>query len=176
VALKVAIVLPGPTVTEAGTVNAAALLDRVTVAPPVFETSTTHSEVAAEVRLAGTHVKELTTVAADRAMVAVTVLPFSVAVMVAVWLPAIDAVVTVKLPDVLPAATITEAGTVNAAALLDSATVAPAAFDTVATHVERAPDPKIAAVHDNPLTTTWATSATAAVCVAPFSVAVMVAV
>lgn len=162
-AVKVAVVLPGPTVTEAGTVNAAALLDRVTVAPPVFDTSTTHSEVAVDVRLAGTHDKALTTVAADRAMVAVTVLPFSVAVIVAAWLLAIDAVVTAKLPAVLPAATLTEAGTVSAATLLDSATVAPAVFDTVAEHVERPPDSKLAGVHDNPLRTTWAKSAIAAV-------------
>ena len=84
VAVNVAVVLPAPTVTEAGTVNAAALLDSVTVAPPVFDTVNVHVELAPDPRLAGLHVSPLTTVAVARAIVAVAVPPFSVAVMVAV--------------------------------------------------------------------------------------------
>ena len=83
-AVNVAVVLPAPTVTEAGTVNAAALLDRLTVAPPVFDTVTVHIELAPDPRLAALHVSPLTTVAVASAIVAVCVLPFSVAVMVAV--------------------------------------------------------------------------------------------
>src|ERR1035441_2216183 len=37
-AVNVAVVLPTPTVTDVGSVSAAALSERVTVAPPVFDT------------------------------------------------------------------------------------------------------------------------------------------
>jgi hypothetical protein len=84
VAVNVAVVLPAPTVTDAGTVNAAALLDSVTVAPPVFDTVTVQVELPPDPRLAGAHVSALTTVAVASVMVAVAVLPFSVAVIVAV--------------------------------------------------------------------------------------------
>ena len=83
-AVNVAVVLPDPTVTDAGTVNEAALLDRVTVAPPVFETVTVHVELPPEPRLVGLHVSPLTTVTVASAMVAVVVPPFNVAVRVAV--------------------------------------------------------------------------------------------
>ena len=84
VAVNVAVVLPAPTVTEAGTVNAPALLDSVTVAPPVFDTVTVQVELPPDPRLMGLHVNPLTTVAVASVMVAVAVLPYSVAVMVAV--------------------------------------------------------------------------------------------
>ena len=84
VAVKVAVVLPDVTVTEAGTVNAAALSDNVTVAPPVFDTDTVQVELPPDTRLAGLQVSPLSTVAVASAMVVVRVLPFSVAVMVAV--------------------------------------------------------------------------------------------
>jgi hypothetical protein len=84
VAVNVAAVLPVPTVTEAGTVNAAVLLDSATTAPPVFDTVTVHVELAPDPRLAGAHVSPLTPVAVASEIVAVAVPPFSVAVMVAV--------------------------------------------------------------------------------------------
>jgi hypothetical protein len=84
VAVNVAVVLPAPTVTEAGTVNAAVLLDRATTPAPVFDTVTVHVELTPDPRLAGAHVSPLTTVAVPSAIVAVCVLPFSVAVRVAV--------------------------------------------------------------------------------------------
>src|ERR1017187_7712906 len=51
VAVNVPVVPPDPTVTEAGTANAAALLDRLTVAPPVFDTVTVHVELPPDPRL-----------------------------------------------------------------------------------------------------------------------------
>jgi len=84
VAVKVAVALPDPIVTEAGTVNAAALLDRFTVAPLDLETVTVHVALAPDPRLAGTHARPLSTTGATSEMVAVCELPFSVAVMVAV--------------------------------------------------------------------------------------------
>jgi hypothetical protein len=84
VAANVAVVLPAPTVTDVGTVSAAALSERVTIAPPVFDTVTVQAELPPDPRLAGAHVSALTTVAVASVMVAVAVLPFSAAVMVAV--------------------------------------------------------------------------------------------
>jgi hypothetical protein len=84
VAVKVAVVLPDPTVTEAGTVNAGALLDSVTVAPPVSVTVTVQIALPPDPRLPGLHVRPLRTVAVASVIGAVCVLPFSVAVMVAV--------------------------------------------------------------------------------------------
>jgi len=54
--VKLAEIEPVDIVTVAGTVNAAALLDRLTVAPPVtaaFDRVTEQAEVPAEVRLDG---------------------------------------------------------------------------------------------------------------------------
>jgi len=84
VAVKVADVLPDPIVTEAGTVNAVALLDSATVAPAVFDTVTVHAALAPDPKLAGTHANPLSTTGATSDTVAVCVLPLSVAVMVAV--------------------------------------------------------------------------------------------
>jgi hypothetical protein len=84
VAVNVAVVLPDPTVTEDGTVSAAALSDRVTVAPPVFDTVTVQVELPPDPRLAGAHASELSMTGATNEIVAVCVLPFSVAVIVAV--------------------------------------------------------------------------------------------
>ena len=83
-AVNVAVVLPDPTVTEPGTVSPAALLDRVTVAPPVFDTVTVHVAFPPDPKLGGLHASPLTTVAVASAIVLVWVLPFSVAVTVAV--------------------------------------------------------------------------------------------
>ena len=83
-AVNVAVVLPAPTVTEAGTVSAAALLDSVTVPPPVLDTVTVHVELPLGPRLVGLQLNPLSTTGATSEMVAVWVLPFSVAVMVAV--------------------------------------------------------------------------------------------
>ena len=82
--MNVAIVLPAPTVTDAGVVNSAELSDSVTVAPLVFETVTVQVEFAPEPRLFGLHVSPLTVTGAMSEIVAVWVLPFNVAVMVAV--------------------------------------------------------------------------------------------
>ena len=84
VAANVAVVLPDPTVTDAGTVSAAALLDRLTVAPPVFDTVTVHVALPPEPRLLGLHVSPLTTTGAASEMVVVRVLVPNVAVTVAV--------------------------------------------------------------------------------------------
>ena len=77
-------VLEDPTVTEAGTVSVAELLDNATVAPPVFDTVTVQVEAAPEARVVGLQVRLLRTTGALSEMVAVCVLPFRLAVTVAV--------------------------------------------------------------------------------------------
>ena len=84
VATNVAVVLDAPTVTKPGTVSAAALLDRFTVAPPVFDTVTVHVELPPDPRLLGLHVSPLTTTGAASEIVAVRVLVPNIAVTVAV--------------------------------------------------------------------------------------------
>ena len=176
VAVKVAVVLLAPTVTDAGTVNVAVLLDNATVAPPVCVTVTVQVALPPDPRLAGLHVTPLSSTGATSEIVAVCVLPFSVAVMVAVWLLAIVPAVAVKVADVLPDPTTTEAGTVNAATLLDSVTVAPPVCVTVAVQVALPPDPRLAGLHVTPLSSSAVTSEIVAVCVLPFRVAVIVPV
>ena len=84
VAVNVAVVLEDPTVTEAGTVSVAELLDSVTVAPPVFDIVTVQVEVAPEARVVGVQARLLRAAGAVSEMVAVCVLPFRLAVTVAV--------------------------------------------------------------------------------------------
>jgi hypothetical protein len=84
VAKKIAVVFPDPTVTDAGTVKEAALLDSVTVAPPVFETVTVHVELPPDPRLAGAHVKPPSVTGVVSEIAVACVLPFSVAVRIAV--------------------------------------------------------------------------------------------
>jgi hypothetical protein len=174
--MNVAVVFPAPTTTEDGTVSAPALLARLTVAPPVFDTVSVQVELAPDPTLAGEHVNPLTTTGANSEIVALCVPPFSVAVIVAVWSLAIVPAVAVNVAVAFPAPTTTEDGTVSAPALLARLTVAPPVFDTVRVQVELAPGPKLAGAHVNPLTATGATRRIVALCVPPFSVAVIVAV
>ncbi len=79
-----AVVFPVPTVTDAGTLSAPALLASPTMAPPVFDTVTVHVELAPVPRVEGLQMSPLRTVAVASEIVAVCVLPLSVAVIVAV--------------------------------------------------------------------------------------------
>ncbi len=71
VAVKVLVVDPAATVTEAGTVNSALLLDSVTDAPPAgaaCDNVTVHVEVAALAKLVGLQLTLLTLVRAVKDM------------------------------------------------------------------------------------------------------------
>ena len=101
-AVKLAEVEPADTVTATGTVNGAALLDRLTVAPPVaaaLDKVTEHAAVADDVRLAGEQVTALTMVLAVSKIETETEVPLYAALIDADWpaekLPA----VAVKLTD-----------------------------------------------------------------------------
>ena len=84
VAVNVAVVLLVPTATVDGTLNPATLLDNATVAPPAADTVAVQVEVAPDPRLVGLHVNPISVTGGVKEMVAVSVLPFRVAVMVAV--------------------------------------------------------------------------------------------
>ena len=81
---------------------------------------------------------------------AVRVLPFNVAVSVAVWSDAIVPAVAVKVAVVDPAATTTDPGTVSAAVLLDSVTVRPPVFVSVTEQLLVPPLLSVAGVQLNP--------------------------
>ena len=84
VAVKVAVVAPDATVTDAGTVSDALLSDSVTVVTAVaaFDSVTVQVLLAAEFRLVGEHVSDVSVTGATRLMVAVCDTPLSVAVTV----------------------------------------------------------------------------------------------
>ena len=84
VTVKLAVVAAEATATDAGINNKGVFTDSVTVAPPVFVTVTVQVAVAPLARLAGLQLSPLTVIADTSDTVAVWVLPFSVAVMVAV--------------------------------------------------------------------------------------------
>jgi hypothetical protein len=78
VALKLAVVAAAATVTDAGTVKAGLLLDRVTAAPPAGAAAvrvTVHVLVAFDPRLEGAQVSDDTSTGATRLIVALPVLP-----------------------------------------------------------------------------------------------------
>ena len=85
VAVKVAVVDPAATVTEAGTVSRALLSDIVTVVTAVaaFDNVTVQVLLADEFRLEGEHAKDVSVTGATRLMLAVCDTPLSVAVTVA---------------------------------------------------------------------------------------------
>jgi len=76
VAVNVAVVLPAPTVTEAGTVNDATLSDSATVAPPAFDTVTVHVDDPPELRDAGAQLSALRVGGGGGATVTITPTPF----------------------------------------------------------------------------------------------------
>jgi hypothetical protein len=84
VAVKVAVVLAGATVTNAGTLSAPRLLDSPTVTAPACETVTVQVETPPEPRVEGVQLSPLRVTGAVKATLAVWVVPLRVAVMVAV--------------------------------------------------------------------------------------------
>jgi len=128
VAEKVAEVAPAATVTEAGTVSAALLSDRVTAAPPVgaalLRVTVQVAEVL-DVSEAGLQVRPEGTAFVSRLNEKVAVEPEREAVMIALPSVVMVEAVAEKVAEVAPAATVTDAGTVNAALLSDRVTTAP---------------------------------------------------
>jgi hypothetical protein len=174
VAVKLAVLEPLETVTDAGTLSVAALLVSVTAAPPApaaIDSVTTQVDVPPELRLVGAHASDVKAGDVDTsARVCVWELPLSEAVMTAVWSVGIVPAVAVKFADVAPDATPTEEGTVNVVTLLESATVMPpepAARDNVTEHADVPPELRLVGLHDTRLSVVAATSEIDAVCELP---------
>jgi len=146
--VKVAVVLPEATVTDAGTVTplAVLLLERLTAVPPVgagLESVTVPVELVPPITEVGLRVTPLRTGAVTAIVVVFVVLP-SVALIVAEILAVTGVVAVVNVPDVFPTATVTDDGTVTplATSLLDRLTTVPpvgAAADNVTVPVELVP-------------------------------------
>jgi hypothetical protein len=149
-AVKLAVLDPAATATDPGTVSAAVLLDSATVPPPVFESVTVQLLVPPTPSVDGVHNTELTFTAVARMMDAACVLPFNVAVSVAVWSGAVASAVAVNVAVVDPAATAADPGTASAAVLLDSVTVPPPVFESVTVQVLVPPLPSVDGVQLKP--------------------------
>src|ERR1019366_8755345 len=86
-----------------------------------------------------------------KAIDAVCVLPFNLAVSVAVWSDAVASAVAVNVAVVDPAATAADPGTVSAAVLLDSVTVPPPVFESVTVQLLVPPLLSVAGVQLKPV-------------------------
>ena len=139
VAMKVPVVAPAATVTDAGTVSAALFPDSVTALAlaAACDNVTVHVVLPPEEIELGEHRSAVTVVNGTTVTVAVAEPPFNDPVTVAAAEEVTVPAVAVKVPVVAPAATVTDAGTVSAALFPDSVTAAPlaAACDSVTVHV-----------------------------------------
>jgi hypothetical protein len=180
VAKKVADAAPETTVTPAGTVTAALLLERVTTELAVADLLrlTVQVEVAPLAMLAGLQLKDVTcaglVTVTDTVVCAV---PLKVAVRVAACAVE-ELAVARKVADAAPETTVTLAGTVTAALLLERVTteLAAAALFRFTVQVEVAPLAMLAGLQLKDVTTGAVTVTDTVVCAVPLKVAVRVAV
>ena len=182
VPVKLPVVAPAATVTDAGVVSAVLLSDTVTAVPPVgaaAEIVTVQLVLAPDTTEVGVHVSPVTVGAGGVTVTdAVPELPFNDAVIVAVWFDATVPAVPVKLPVVAPAATVTVAGVVSAVLLSDTVTAVPpvgAAAEIVTVQLVLPPDATDVGVHVTPVTVVaGGVTVTDAVPELPFNEAVIV--
>jgi hypothetical protein len=133
------------TVTDAGTVSAALLLESETVLPPLGAASfrvMVQVVAAPALTLAGLQASTVTTAGSTRLRVVVSKVPFRVALMVALWFDERRPAVAMKLAELAPIDIVTDEGTVSSALLLDRVTVvaAEAPWFTVTVQVVEAPE------------------------------------
>ena len=171
VALKVALVAPAATVTEAGTVSADLLLASVTFDPPAGAICVKVTVQVLDVpgpTLGGLHARPETRTGAIRLIAAVCELGPSVAVTVAPWLLAIEApAVALKFAVLVPGAIVTDAGTISKGLLLLNVTLEPparAAWVSVTVQLLVAFCPRLAGLHARADTRTGANRLIAALC------------
>jgi hypothetical protein len=125
VAVKEPLVCVAAIVTLLGTVTFVMLLDSETVTPPAgagADNVTVQLELPGAVTVPGEQLRLTGTTITVRLTVADWLWPFSVAVMVAVWLLPTAPLLAVKLALLWPVGTVTLAGTGNAIVLLASET------------------------------------------------------
>jgi hypothetical protein len=177
--MKLALAEPNATVTLAGAVSAAVLLERATTAPAAaaaLDNITVQVEAPPGDKVSGAHDTPVNEAGAIRVTLVVREPPFRVAVTVTVWSTDTVPATATKLAIVAPDGTVTADGALRAATSVDSATTAPpapAAFDNVTVQVELAPVTRRAGLQEKPLIMTDVTNAIVVVREAPFSVAVI---
>jgi len=181
VAVKVDVVVPASTITEAGAVRALViLLERATVVPPEgadWEIVTVQVVDADEASETLTHDSELTDIVAVTEIATDLVPPFRVAVRFEVWLVVTVAAVAVKVAVAAPPVTVTDGGTAKAAlTLLASATVVAslAVRDNVTVQLVVAGPVNVVLAQVKELTAIGAVTEIAKDLLDPFRVAVMV--
>jgi len=128
VAVKVAVVAPGVTVTDAGTLKAALLLATATTLPPAGAAwLNVIVQVVEELAftLAGLQDRPVTTMGATKVKLAVCVVPFKLALTVALCVVIGVPPAARKVAVIPPAGTVTDTGTVNHELLLARATALP---------------------------------------------------
>jgi hypothetical protein len=178
VAVKVALEVPAATVTEAGVVTPALLLDRATLAPPAGAAAlrvTVQLETPALVKEVGEQLTPLTLACACTVTAAVWPTPLAVAPTVAFWAVAGVPALAVKLALAAPAATVTDPGTLRAALSLESVTNCPpaaAALLSVTVQADAAPAANVAGLQTTDAGVAGATSDSEALAVLPFRIAV----
>lgn len=114
--MNAAVVEPASTVTEAGVVRSALLLDSATRTPPAgaaLESVTPHVVPAPDPKLVGLQANPETSTGATRFTVVLWDWPFNVAMTVALRSLGMVPVVALNVAEVDPAATVTPAGVVS---------------------------------------------------------------
>lgn len=182
VAVKVAVDAPAATVTDAGTVSKAWLLDSETTEPPATDAPdrvTVQVDDVADASVAGLQLRDPTTFWGTRDTTVLVELPVIEAVSVAdcalLTVPLVASNVTLLVPD----ATVTVAGAVSVALLLETATAVPpvgAFFDVVTRHLVVPFPVTLAGVQDKLVSVVGADNDRVTVCDPPLRVAVAVAV
>lgn len=182
--VKLTVVAPASTVTDDGAVNTVdPLFVRATTAPPGGagpDNVTRHVVLPFTESVVKVHESPLTADGGPIEIFAAAVVPFRVAVSVAVWFTVSVPVEMLNVPLTVPAATVTVAGADNAGeALFASVTAAPpvdAAIERVTVHVVPLFEDKLVAMQESPRRVGSGCKVTVAVAVELFSVAVRVAV
>jgi hypothetical protein len=180
--LKLALVDPSGTVTEAGVVSRTLLSDKKTNEPPLGAALLrliAQLAVALDPSVEGVHPMDETLTGATRFKLALREMPFSVAVTVAVWSVVTAAVLTVKLAAKKPVGTSSEVGVTKIGLLSLRETIRPpavAAALRLTVHFAIALDPRLEGLQTIDETAAEAIRLMVAPRETPFSVAVTVAV
>ena len=153
--MKLAVVAPAATMTDAGTVSVVLVLVSVTNAPPAGAALLNVTAQVLEAfcpRLVGLHASEDTTTGATRLTVAFAELPLYVAVTVALWSLGMAVVAALNVAVVAAAATVTDTGTVRVVLVFVSVTNAPpvgAVLVSVTVQVLEAFGPTLVGLHES---------------------------
>ena len=126
VALNVVELLFAGTVTDAGTVSALLFEESATALPPAGAASLrviVHVVELPELTLAGLQASDETTAGSTKLTVVLWMLPFRLAVKVALWLLGRLPAVAMKVAELAPLGTVTEVGTLKRLFVSDSVTV-----------------------------------------------------